>query len=167
LLRTVGTNTVLAMAGAPVRAHALKLTELQVGASIRINDSLHDGSSRFYAEITRLRHLFDLTGGRPAGHGRTLLFLLDELLQGTNSRDRRSGAEGIVRALVARGAIGLISTHDLALTDISGLPAGALRNVHFQDELHDGRMTFDFKLHEGVVTKSNAMELMRSIGLEV
>jgi DNA mismatch repair ATPase MutS len=72
-----------------------------------------------------------------------------------------------VRALLARGAIGLISTHDLALTDISGLPAGALRNVHFQDELHDGRMTFDFKLHEGVVTKSNAMELMRSIGLEV
>jgi hypothetical protein len=167
LLRTVGINTVLAMAGAPVRAHALKLTELQVGASIRINDSLHDGSSRFYAEITRLRQLFDLTGGRPSGHGRTLLFLLDELLQGTNSRDRRSGAEGIVRALVARGAIGLISTHDLALTDISGLPAGALRNVHFQDELHDGRMTFDFKLHEGVVTKSNAMELMRSIGLEV
>ncbi|MDB6104901.1 MAG: hypothetical protein JWO52_4900, partial [Gammaproteobacteria bacterium] len=162
LLRTVGINTVLAMAGAPVRAHALKLTELQIGASIRINDSLHDGSSRFYAEITRLRQLFDLTGGR-----RSLLFLLDELLQGTNSRDRRSGAEGIVRALVARGAIGLISTHDLALTDISGLPAGALRNVHFQDELHDGRMTFDFKLHEGVVTKSNAMELMRSIGLEV
>ena len=167
LLRTVGINTVLAMAGAPVRAHSLKLTELQIGASIRINDSLHDGSSRFYAEITRLRQLFDLTGGNPPGQGRALLFLLDELLQGTNSRDRRSGAEGIVRAFVARGAIGLISTHDLALTDISGLPAGALRNVHFQDELYDGRMTFDFKLRDGVVTKSNAMELMRSIGLEV
>jgi hypothetical protein len=172
LLRTVGINTVLAMAGAPVRARSLKLTELQVGASIRINDSLHDGSSRFYAEITRLRQLFDLAGGSPTGHdrtgrGRSLLFLLDELLQGTNSQDRRSGAEGIVRAFVARGAIGLISTHDLALTDISGLPAGALRNVHFQDELQDGRMTFDFKLRDGVVTKSNAMELMRSIGLEV
>jgi DNA mismatch repair ATPase MutS len=162
LLRTVGINTVLAMAGAPVRAHSLKLTELQIGASIRINDSLHDGSSRFYAEITRLRQLFDLTAG-----SRHLLFLLDELLQGTNSRDRRSGAEGIVRAFVARGALGLISTHDLALTDISGLPAGALRNVHFQDDLHEGRMTFDFKLRDGVVTKSNAMELMRSIGLEV
>jgi hypothetical protein len=177
LLRTVGVNTVLAMAGAPVRARSLKLTELQIGASIRINDSLHDGSSRFYAEITRLRQLFDLAGSSPTGHGstgrgstgysRSLLFLLDELLQGTNSRDRRSGAEGIVRAFVARGAIGLISTHDLALTDISGLPEGALRNVHFQDELHDGRMTFDFKLQDGVVTKSNAMELMRSIGLEV
>jgi hypothetical protein len=162
LLRTVGINTVLAMAGAPVRAGMLQLTALQIGASIRINDSLHDGSSRFYAEITRLRQLFDL-----ADHGPPLLFLLDELLQGTNSRDRRSGAEGIVRAFAARGAIGLISTHDLALTEISGLEAGTLRNVHFQDELLDGRMAFDFRLREGVVTKSNAMELMRSIGLEV
>jgi hypothetical protein len=162
LLRTVGINTVLAMAGAPVRARSLRLTELQIGASIRINDSLHDGSSRFYAEITRLRQLFDLVQG-----GRPLLFLLDELLQGTNSWDRRSGAEGIVRAFAARGAIGLISTHDLALTDISGLQAGALLNVHFQDELQSGRMIFDFKLRDGVVTKSNAMELMRSIGLEV
>ena len=162
LLRTVGINTVLAMAGAPVRARSLALTELQIGASIRINDSLHEGSSRFYAEITRLRQLFDVVGG-----SRPLLFLLDELLQGTNSWDRRSGAEGIVRAFAARGAIGLISTHDLALTDISGLPEGALVNVHFQDELQDGRMSFDFKLREGVVTRSNAMELMRSIGLEV
>ena len=101
------------------------------------------------------------------GEGRPLLFLLDELLQGTNSWDRRAGAEGVVRAFAARGAIGLISTHDLALTDISGLQEGTLRNVHFQDELQDGRMTFDFKLRDGVVTKSNAMELMRSIGLEV
>jgi len=162
LLRTVGINTVLAMAGAPVRARSLRLTELQIGASIRINDSLHEGSSRFYAEITRLRQLFDVVNG-----SRPLLFLLDELLQGTNSWDRRSGAEGIVRAFAAHGAIGLISTHDLALTDISGLPEGALVNVHFQDELQNGRMLFDFKLHDGVVTRSNAMELMRSIGLEV
>jgi ABC-type multidrug transport system fused ATPase/permease subunit len=162
LLRTVGINTVLAMTGAPVRARVLQVTELRIGASIRINDSLHEGSSRFYAEITRLRQLFDLTQGP-----QQLLFLLDELLQGTNSKDRRSGAEGIVRALVARGAIGLISTHDLALTDISGLQPAALRNVHFQDELQNGRMIFDFKLRDGVVTKSNAMELMRSIGLDV
>jgi DNA mismatch repair ATPase MutS len=150
------------MAGAPVRAEALRLTALQIGASIRINDSLHEGSSRFYAEITRLRHLFELADGSPP-----LLFLLDELLQGTNSWDRREGAAGIIRAFAKRGAVGLISTHDLALTDISGLEAGTLRNVHFQDELHNGRMTFDFKLRDGVVTKSNAMELMRSIGLEV
>jgi DNA mismatch repair ATPase MutS len=160
LLRTVGINTVLAMAGAPVCAKRLRLTPLQVGATIRINDSLHDGSSRFYAEITRLKQLFE-----PAAL--PLLFLLDELLQGTNSADRRVGAEGIIRALIKRGAIGLISTHDLALTDIAELDDGALRNVHFQDELVDGKLHFDFTLHGGIVTKSNGVELMRSIGLDV
>ena len=162
LLRAVGLNVVLAMAGAPVRARRLQLTPLQVGASIRINDSLQEGSSRFYTEITRLRQIFDLAGADPP-----LMFLLDELLQGTNSKDRRIGAEGIVRALVSRGAIGLVSTHDLALTDIGGPVEGHLHNVHFQDELENGRMTFDYKLREGIVTKSNGLELMRSIGLEV
>ena len=162
LLRAVGMNVVLAMAGAPVRARRLRLAPLQVGASIRVNDSLQEGSSRFYAEITRLRQIVDLAGGDVA-----LLFLLDELLQGTNSNDRRIGAEGIVRAMVNHGAIGLVSTHDLALTDIGGAVAGRLRNVHFQDELANGRMTFDYKLRDGVVTKSNGLELMRSIGLQV
>ncbi|HEX3603960.1 MAG TPA: hypothetical protein VHU43_07695 [Steroidobacteraceae bacterium] len=160
LLRTVGVNTVLAMAGAPVRANRLQLTPLQIGASIRINDSLHEGSSRFYAEITRLRRLFE-------PNPLPLLFLLDELLQGTNSADRRVGAQGLIRALIHRGAIGLISTHDLALTEVDGLEAGAIENVHFQDELVDGRLEFDFKLQPGIVTKSNGIELMRSIGLDV
>jgi hypothetical protein len=162
LLRAVGINVVLAMAGAPARARRLRLTPLQTGASIRINDSLQEGSSRFYAEITRLRRLFDL-----AGHAPPLLYLLDELLQGTNSKDRRTGAEGVVRALTERGAIGLLSTHDLALTEIGGVLDGHLRNVHFQDEFAGGKMTFDYKLREGVVTKSNGLELMRSIGLDV
>jgi hypothetical protein len=162
LLRAVGMNVVLAMAGAPVRSRSLTLTPLRVGASIRVNDSLREGSSRFYAEIKRLRQIFDWAGGDPP-----LLFLLDELLQGTNSKDRRIGAEGIVRALVNRGAIGLVSTHDLALTDIGGSIEGSLRNVHFQDELANCRMTFDYKLRDGVVTKSNGLELMRSIGLDV
>jgi len=162
LLRTVGINTVLAMAGAPVRAQRLRLSPLQVGANIRINDSLHEGSSRFYAEITRLRHLNELAAHTPA-----LLFLLDEVLQGTNSRDRFIGAQGVIRALLGRGAIGLVTTHDLALTEIDVAASGRLRNLHFQDELRDGRMKFDFKLHEGIVTKSNGLELMRSIGLDV
>ena len=160
LLRAVGINTVLAMAGAPVCAKRLQLTPLQIGASIRINDSLHEGSSRFYAEITRLRRLFE-----PAAL--PLLFLLDELLQGTNSADRRIGAQGVIRALIERGAIGLISTHDLALTEIAGLDAGALVNVHFEDELINGKLKFDFKLRAGIITKSNGVELMRSIGLDV
>ena len=162
LLRAVGVNTVLAMAGAPVRAAALRLTPLQVGASIRINDSLGEGHSRFYAEITRLRELYELSAGATS-----LLFLLDEVLQGTNSKDRRIGAEGILHAFIERGAIGLVSTHDLALTEITGLQADALRNVHFQDTLERGRMSFDFKLRDGIVTKSNGVELMRSIGLPI
>jgi hypothetical protein len=162
LLRTVGINTVLAMAGAPVRAEKLRLSPLQVGANIRINDSLHEGSSRFYAEITRLRHLNELAARTPP-----LLFLLDEVLQGTNSRDRFVGAQGVIRALLARGAIGLVTTHDLALTEIDVASSGHLRNLHFQDELQEGRMKFDFKLHEGIVTRSNGLELMRSIGLDV
>jgi len=160
LLRTIGINTVLAMAGAPVCAASLELTPLQVGASIRVNDSLHEGSSRFYAEITHLRQLFEPSE-------LPLLFLLDELLQGTNSADRRVGAQGVIRALLRKGAIGLVSTHDLALTDLAGLDAQALVNVHFQDEIRDGRLVFDFKLQPGIVTKSNGIELMRSIGLDV
>jgi hypothetical protein len=177
LMRALGINVVLAMAGAPVRARRFRLTPLQVGASIRVNDSLQEGSSRFYAEITRLRQVFDLANADlanadranvdPAGGAPPLLFLLDELLQGTNSRDRRIGAEGILRALLKRGAIGLISTHDLALTDIGEPGDQALRNVHFQDEFENGQMTFDYKLRDGVVTKSNGIELMRSIGLDV
>jgi hypothetical protein len=161
-LRTAGINTVLAMAGAPVRARRLRLTPLQIGASIQVNDSLQEGSSRFYAEITRLRRIYDLAGETPP-----LLFLLDELLQGTNSKDRRIGAEGVLRGLLERGAIGILTTHDLALTDMGGLPEGALENMHFQDDLENGRMRFDFRLRAGVITKSNGLELMRSIGLKV
>jgi hypothetical protein len=161
-LRTAGINTVLAMAGAPVRARRLRLTPLQIGASIQVNDSLQEGSSRFYAEITRLRRIYDLAGERPP-----LLFLLDELLQGTNSKDRRIGAEGVLRGLLERGAIGILTTHDLALTELGELPEGALRNMHFQDDLENGRMRFDFRLQAGVITKSNGLELMRSIGLKV
>jgi len=162
LLRAVGLNVVLAMAGAPVRAQVFELTPLQVGASIRINDSLREGASRFYAEITRLRQLKDLSGREPP-----LLFLIDEMLQGTNSHDRRIGAEAVLGSLVEEGAIGFATTHDLALTELGGLAGGALRNMHFEDHLEDGRMRFDYELREGVVTKSNGLELMRAIGLRV
>lgn len=162
LLRSVGIATVMAMAGAPVRVKRLRLTPLHAGASIRINDSLREGSSRFYAEIKRLRHIFDLTAGEFP-----LLFLIDEMLQGTNSHDRRIGAEAMVGALIKRGAIGLITTHDLALTDIALPLDDHLSNVHFEDELSNGKILFDYKLRDGIVTKSNGLELMRSIGLDV
>ena len=158
-LRTIGINAVLALAGAPVRARSLRLTTLQLGCSIRVTDSLQAGRSGFYAEITRLRQIMDLTA-----QGRCVLFLADELLHGTNSHDRRIGAEGLIRALVERGAIGVVTTHDLAITEVAG---DRVRNAHFEDELRDGRMAFDYRLREGVVTRSNALELMRTVGLEV
>jgi len=162
LLRTVGANAVLALAGAPVRAAELRLTPLALGASIRLNDSLQEGHSRFYAEIRRLRQIVDATAGPPP-----VLFLLDEVLHGTNSHDRRIGAQAVVRSLVARGAIGLVTTHDLALAQLAESPELHAANVHFEDELLEGQMHFDYRMRPGVVTRSNAIELMRAVGLEV
>jgi hypothetical protein len=161
-LRTIGTNLVLAMAGAPVRARSFRFTPLQIGASIRTMDSLQEGISRFYAEIKRLRQIVELTG-----QNRPLIFLIDEVLSGTNSHDRQIGAASIVKALVTKGSIGLITTHDLALTRTveEVRPPGA--NFHFEDQLSEGKLTFDYRLRPGVVTKSNALDLMRSIGLDV
>jgi MutS domain V len=161
LLRTTGVNTVLALAGATVRAESLILSPLQLGASIRINDSLHEGASRFYAEITRLRDVVALADQGP------VLFLLDELLNGTNSHDRRIGAEGVVRGLVRRNAIGLVTTHDLALAAIADSLKPHAANMHFEDHLEAGVMTFDYRIRPGVVEKSNALELMRAVGLDV
>jgi hypothetical protein len=162
LLRTVGVNTVLALAGAPVRARRLRLSPMAVGASIRTLDSLQSGASRFYTEIKRLRLLVDLTKGPLP-----LLFLLDELLHGTNSNDRRTGGAAVVHSLVERGAIGLLTTHDLALAGIVDGLAPRAANVHFEDHLESGKITFDYLLRPGIVRKSNALELMRSVGLEV
>jgi hypothetical protein len=162
LLRTVGINAVLALAGAPVRAKSLVISPLAIGASIRIMDSLQAGTSRFYAEITRLRKLVALADGQIP-----LMFLLDELLHGTNSHDRRIGAEAVIRGLVHRNSVGLLTTHDLALAHIAEVLAPHAVNVHFEDQIENGRIAFDYRLLPGIVRKSNALELMRSIGLEV
>ena len=162
LLRTVGINAVLALAGAPVRAAALRLTPLALGATLRIQDSLQEGRSRFYAEITRIRLLADRAGGPLP-----LLFLFDELFHGTNSHDRLVGATGVLRSLVARGAIGLITTHDLALTAIADDLAPHAANVHFEDRFEGGEIHFDYRLRPGPVTRSNAIALMRAVGLDV
>jgi len=161
LLRTVGINTVLALMGAPVRAGRLHLSPLRLGTCIRISDSLRNGVSHFYAEIQRIRDVVDLSRSGP------LLFLFDEVLQGTNSHDRRVGAEAILRTLLNQGALGMATTHDLALTAIAEVFPGRIRNVHFQEKLDAGKLSFDYCLREGVVTTSNGIELMKSIGLEV
>ena len=162
LMRTVGINVVLALAGAPVCARRLRVSPLNIGASIHILDSLQTGASRFYAEITRLKQIVELTNEQLP-----LLFLLDEILSGTNSHDRRIGAEAVVRSLVKRGAIGLVTTHDLALTRIADDLEERAGNVHFEDRLENGKMIFDYRMQPGVVQRSNALELMRAVGIEV
>ncbi|MEO8381874.1 MAG: DNA mismatch repair protein MutS [Acidobacteriota bacterium] len=161
MMRSVGIAAVLAMSGGPVCARSLRLSTTQVGASIRIADSLQENASRFYAEILRIRLILEMSRNGP------LLYLLDEVLAGTNSHDRRIGAEAIVRGLLERGAIGLVSTHDLALAQIAESLAPRASNVHFEDHIEDGKVIFDYRMRPGVVTKSNALELMRSVGIEV
>ena len=162
LLRSVGINAALGLAGAPVRARRLVLSPLRTGACLRVQDSLQDGTSRFYAEILRLRSLVDLARG-----GAPLLFLLDEVLHGTNSHDRRIGAEGLIRGLLRQGAVGMVTTHDLALAKIADDLGAAAANVHFEDRLEEGKIVFDYRLRPGVVEKSNALDLMRAVGLDV
>jgi DNA mismatch repair ATPase MutS len=162
LLRTLGVNSVLAQAGGTVRADRFRLSQLAVCASIRVSDSLQGGISRFYAEILRLRQILDETK-----EGRPVLFLVDEFLHGTNSHDRRIGAEALVRGLVERGAIGLITTHDLALAHIAEALGDRAANVHFEDHIENSQILFDYIMRPGVVRKSNAIELMRSVGLEI
>jgi hypothetical protein len=164
LLRAIGVNVVLGLAGAPVRARSLTLSPLTLGTSLRIDDSLQAGHSRFYAEILRIREIVGLTRSTEP---QPVLFLLDEMLAGTNSHDRRIGAEAIVRTLVANGAIGLVTTHDLALADVVPSMGGLAENVHFEDRIENGTMIFDYRMRPGVVEHSNALALMRAIGLDV
>ncbi len=161
-LRTVGINAVLALSGAPVRARRLRISPLAIGATLRIQDSLQQGRSRFFAEILRVRQIVDLARGPLP-----LLFLLDEIFAGTNSHDRRIGAEAIVRGLVDSGALGLVTTHDLSLTHIAEQLGSRAANVHFADHFENGEMKFDYRLQTGVVRHSNALALMRAVGLEV
>jgi hypothetical protein len=162
LLRTVGVNVVLAQAGAPVRASAMDLSPLALGASIRTLDSLLDGASRFYAEIRAIKRAVDQASGSLPG-----LFLLDELLHGTNSEDRRIGADAIVRAFLGRNAIGIITTHDLALAAIADGLGSRAENAHFEFALDGDEIRFDYTLHPGTVKAGNALAIMRAAGLEL
>jgi hypothetical protein len=159
-LRAIGQNVVLAWMGAPVRCVNLQISPLAIGAAIRVEDSLVDGRSHFLAEMQRLRRMIETAGAQP------LLFLTDEIMSGTNSQDRRIAAEWVVRALILRGAIGLITTHDLALTELAsnGLPGG---NVHFEDSGEAGELSFDYKLRPGLLTRSNALNIARILGIDV
>ena len=162
-LRSVGVNIVLAQMGAPVCAGKLKLSPLALGCSIQIEDSLADGISHFYAEILRLKDLVDLAKKADT----PVMYFFDEILHGTNSSDRCNGASAIIKNLAQSGALGFVTTHDLSLAKIADDLGPLAENVHFEDQFADGKMTFDYKMKPGVVTRGNALQLMRSLGLEV
>ncbi len=162
LLRAIGQNAVLAMAGAPVRAEALRLSPLAVCASISVTDSLLNGRSKFLAEVDRLRLAIETASGETP-----LLFLIDEIFSGTNSSDRRVAGEAVVRTLLGRHAIGALSTHDLALTEIAEDRALAGANVHMGSRPDGGPMDFDYRLKPGVTREANALTIARMAGVPV
>ena len=161
LLRTLGVNAVLALAGAPVCARSLSLTLLSVTTSMRVQDSLARGLSFFYAELQRLKGVLDRCQAQPS------LFLLAEVLQGTNTAERQAASRAIVKKLVEIGALGAIATHDVALTALEAETAGKVRNVHFTDRIENGEMTFDYLLKDGVVSTTNALELLKRVGIDI
>jgi DNA mismatch repair ATPase MutS len=161
-LRAIGLNAVLAFAGAPVRAHALRLSGLSIVASMSLVDSLLNGKSKFMAEVDRLRQAIE-----SAAQDRPVLFLVDEIFSGTNSRDRRIAAESVVRTLVNRGAIGALSTHDLALTEIASTEGMCGVNVHMGSRDERDPMDFDYRLKPGITQEANALAIARMAGVPV
>lgn len=169
LLRAIGVNAVLANAGAPVCAKKLRLGRLKVATSMRVSDSLEEGTSRFYAELKKLKLVLDLAkrSAAEAGEHGTVLFLLDEILHGTNTRERLIGARAILKELLARRAMGAVSTHDLGLGDLESEMPEQVKNVHFEEQVKGEEMTFDYRLRSGIVQSSNALRLMKIVGLDV
>jgi DNA mismatch repair ATPase MutS len=167
LLRAIGINTVLAQAGGPVCAAEMRLPPVEIATSILIEDSLAAGVSFFMAEVLRIKQVVEASD-RCAAEGRRLLYLLDEILRGTNSSERQVAVRRVIRHLLRQGAVGAISTHDLQLAEIEELRAACIP-VHFRETIHPGgvgpAMTFDYRMRPGVATTVNALKLMELVGL--
>jgi hypothetical protein len=161
LMRAMGLNTVMALAGMPVCARSMRLSRMQVMTSMRVKDSLERGVSYFYAEVQRIKLLLDTA----AANRSQSLFLLDELFMGTNTRERQIASKHLLRVLLDSGAIGAVTTHDLSICELESERPGLIRNVHFRDLMHNGQMTFDYTLREGIVTTTNALEVLRTVGI--
>ena len=168
LIRALGLAAVLAQAGGPVCAESLTLPPVELGTSVLIEDSLEDGVSYFMAELRRVKEIVDLAA-ESRRRGRTLLYLLDEILRGTNTVERQVAVRRVLVHLLAEGAIGAVATHDLMLAEIDEL-ADACRAVHFRETLEGGagrpRMSFDYKLRPGVATTRNALKLLELVGID-
>ncbi len=163
LMRSLGLNTVLALAGGPVCAEAMRVTPMQVLTAMRVRDSLEQGVSYFYAEVKRLKKVLDAA---EAAGGRAL-FLLDEILTGTNTRERHLASREVLKLLLASGSIGCITTHDLSLSELAQEHPGRVHNVHVRDHVEGGQMLFDYQLREGVVDTTNALRVMALAGIPV
>ena len=169
LLRSIGINTVLAGAGAPSCARSLSLPPFELWTSVRVADSLEQGISFYMAELLRLREVH-LAAEQAAETRRPFLYLLDEILQGTNSAERQIAARHVISQLVDLGAVGAVSTHDLGLADAGALQATAVP-IHFTDGVRDGdngpEMHFDYTIRPGIATSTNALELMKLVGFDL
>ncbi len=163
LLRTVGLSTVMALCGLPVRAKKFRVSRLAVVSSMRVTDSLQRGVSYFYAEVQRIAAILSAAKAAP----RRCLFLLDELFMGTNTRERQIASRQLVAMLLDSGASGAVTTHDLALCELANERPKTVKNVHFRDQVVEGALTFDYRVHEGVVQTSNALEVLRRAGIPV
>jgi DNA mismatch repair ATPase MutS len=166
LLRSIGVNAVLAQAGGPVCAQALRLPPVTLATSILVEDSLAEGVSFFMAELQRIQKIV-AASDQTQGTGRVLLYLLDEVLRGTNSYERQVAVRRVVHHLLRRGAIGAVSTHDLQLAEVEDLK-DLFVPVHFRETLHPGGdppMTFDYVMRPGIATTVNALKLMELVGL--
>jgi len=162
LLRSLGVAYALACSGGPVCATRLELGSLRLATSLRIRDSLEEGVSHFYAELHKLKAVLDATA-EPV----PVLFLLDEILHGTNSRERQIGARWIMAQLLQRGALGAVSTHDMELCRLTPELMSHVELVHLREDVKGQEMTFDYRLRQGPVSEGNALRLMRRIGLDV
>lgn len=162
-LRALGVNAVLAFAGGPVIAKSLQIPLCRLGTSIRVSDSLKSGVSHFYAEVQKLALVVTTTEDTTL----PVLFLLDEVLHGTNSRERQIGARWVLAELLQKGAFGVITTHDMELCRLPDELMTRVRQHHFRENVKDGEMTFDYTLRQGPVTSGNALRLMQKVGLNV
>ncbi|HFC01287.1 MAG TPA: hypothetical protein ENJ53_10825 [Phaeodactylibacter sp.] len=162
LLRTVGLNIVLAMIGSPVCAEHFSLPQLKVYTSMRTQDALHENTSSFYAELKRLKFIIDAVE-----NGDNIFFLLDEILKGTNSKDRHSGSKALIEQLIHHKGSGIVATHDLELGSMAASANGAIENICMEVEVENGQLVFDYKIKKGVSQSFNATHLMRQMGIRV
>ena len=161
-LKTLGVNIVLAMAGGPVCAKRFVLSPLKIYTSMKVTDSLDKKLSLFYAELQRLKMIMDAILRKEP-----VFFLIDEMLKGTNESDRHKGAMALIKQLVENDADGLLATHDLGLTKLEQDYAETISNYHFDGYIEEDKLLFDYELKTGICQSSNALELMKKVGIKV